>query len=180
MASAGPITMLCVGGRANCLRGRSRLSVCHPAGSSFRLIRARGLGGRVAVPGHGRQYYRMGPSDFFPSDGLSTPWPLRHNELDPWYALVERRLGLSGTRDHLPWLPDGELLNFLSPTPAELKLRDRITARWSGVQPILGRYAPPLDALEGAAQTGRLNAARVLLRGKLAWTAPGVSAGSRG
>ena len=37
MASAGPITVLCVGSGANCLRGRSRLSICHAAGSSFRL-----------------------------------------------------------------------------------------------------------------------------------------------
>jgi choline dehydrogenase-like flavoprotein len=127
-----------------------------PPDRPFVWIRARRLGGRLGIPGHGRQYYRMGPDDLLPGDGLSTPWPLRHNELDPWYALVERRLGLSGTCDHLPWLPDSELLNFLSPTPAETRLRDSIIARWVDVQPILGRYAPPLDALEGAAQTGRL------------------------
>jgi choline dehydrogenase-like flavoprotein len=114
------------------------------------------LGGRVAVPGHGRQYYRLGPDDFNPRDGLSTPWPLQPNELDTWYALVEHRLGLSGMRDELPWLPDCELLHLLTPTQSEAALRDKIIARWAGARPILSRYAPPLDALEVAARTGRL------------------------
>ena len=58
----------------------------------FVWVRARILGGRVAVPGHGRQYYRLGPEIFSPCDGLSAAWPLRPGELDPWYAFVERRL----------------------------------------------------------------------------------------
>ena len=90
------------------------------------------------------------------ADGLSTPWPLQPDELDPWYALVERRLGLSGMHDGLPWTPDSELTNFLTPTQSEATLRERLMARWPGAQPILSRYAPPLDALEAAARTGRL------------------------
>ena len=43
------------------------------------------LGGRMVIPGHGRQYYRLGPDDFAPSDGLSPPWPLQTGELDAWY-----------------------------------------------------------------------------------------------
>ncbi len=122
----------------------------------FVWIRSRMLGGRVAVPGHGRQYFRLGPDDFAPPDGLSAPWPLQPNELDPWYALVERQLGLSGMHDDLPWLPDSELANFLTPTQPEAMLRDKICARWPGARPIVSRYAPPLEALEAAAQTGRL------------------------
>src|SRR5262249_7110486 len=67
-----------------------------PPDRPFIWVRARMLGGRLAVPGHGRQYFRFGPNDFSPPDGLSPAWPLQPNELDPWYALVERRLGLSG------------------------------------------------------------------------------------
>ena len=42
----------------------------------FVWIRARQIGGRMAVSGHGRQYYRLSPTDLAPNDGLSAPWPL--------------------------------------------------------------------------------------------------------
>jgi choline dehydrogenase-like flavoprotein len=122
----------------------------------FVWVRVRMLGGRVAISGHGLQYYRLGPDDFAPRDELSTPWPLKRNELDPWYALVERRLRLSGMHDFLPWLPDSELANYLSLEPTETALRDKMVGRWPGARPILSRFAPKLDTLETAARTGRL------------------------
>jgi choline dehydrogenase-like flavoprotein len=127
-----------------------------PAHHPFHWIRSRALGGRLVVPGHGRQYYRLGPDDLAPPDGLSPPWPLRPGELDVWYDQVERRLGLSGMRDGLPWLPDSEITHLLKPTESEAALSEKIVDRWRGARPILGRYAPPLDALEAAARTGRL------------------------
>ena len=127
-----------------------------PPGRPFIWVRSRQLGGRMVVPGHGRQYYRMAPDDFACSDGLSPPWPLPAAELDPWYAFVERRLLLAGMRDNVPWLPDSELSYVLDPTPAEAALQRAITGRWPGARPVLGRFAPPFDALEAAALTGRL------------------------
>jgi choline dehydrogenase-like flavoprotein len=125
-------------------------------GHPFVWLRARQLGGRWAIPGHGRQLYRFGPTDFAPSDGLSPAWPLKMGELDRWYAAVERRLKLAGRRDGLTWLPDNELSTVLDSTPAEVALERQILARWPGARPVLGRFAPPLNTLEAAAQTGRL------------------------
>jgi choline dehydrogenase-like flavoprotein len=127
-----------------------------PHDRPFVWVRARILGGRMVIPGHGRQYYRLSSADFDPPEGLSTPWPLQTGELDQWYAMVERRLRLSGMQDGLSWLPDSELANVLSPTQSETAFREKIIARWPGAHPILSRYAPPLDALEAAACTGRL------------------------
>jgi choline dehydrogenase-like flavoprotein len=127
-----------------------------PPDRPFVWVRARQLGGRMVVPGHGRQYYRLAPDDFACTDGLSPTWPLRRAELDPWYAFVERRLGLAGMRDNVPWLPDSELSYVLNPAPAEAQLRAAIVARWPGARPVLGRFAPPFDALEAAALTRRL------------------------
>ena len=97
----------------------------------FVWIRARTLGGRVAVPGHGRQYYRLGPDDFAPSDQLSPRWPLQMGELDGWYSLVERRLGLSGMPRHgLPGCRTVSFPEFLS--RRALKRRSKkIVERWA-------------------------------------------------
>ena len=122
----------------------------------FVWIRARMLGGRMAVPGHGRQYYRLSEAEFAPGDGLSPRWPLKPGELDQWYCLVERRLKLAGGHDGAPWQPHGEFAQVLEPTANELALMEAIGARWPAARPMLGHFAPPLDALEAAALTGRL------------------------
>jgi choline dehydrogenase-like flavoprotein len=128
-----------------------------PPDRPFVWLRARQLGGRWFIPSHGRQYYRLGPTDFAPSDDLSPPWPLKVGELDPWYAAVERRLGLSGRHDSLPWLPDSELSTVVEPNSTEAALQASILARWPGARPIMGRFAAPLNVLEAAAATGRLS-----------------------
>lgn len=89
----------------------------------------------MAVPGHGRQYYRLAPGDFACPDGLSPAWPLRAGELDPWYAFVERRLGLAGMHDNVPWLPDGELACALNPSSTKAALQQAVTARWPYARP---------------------------------------------
>jgi choline dehydrogenase-like flavoprotein len=127
-----------------------------PPNKLFVWLRARQLGGRWVIPAHGRQCYRLGPTDLAPADGRSPPWPLRAGELDPWYAAVERKLALSGNRDKLPWLPDGEISITRTPTPFESAAQRAIRKRWPGAHPVLARTAPPFDSLESAARTGRL------------------------
>lgn len=127
-----------------------------PVDRPFNWIRAHGLGGRMIVPGHGRQYYRLGLDDFTPRDGMSPPWPLAEGELDRWYARVEQRLELAGARDGIPQPPDSEIARPLTPTSDERALMDSIKARWPRATPILSRYAAPLDTVGTAAATGRL------------------------
>ena len=127
-----------------------------PPDRPFLWIRARALQGRVGIPGHGRLYFRMGHDDLVPSDGESPVWPLAPGELDLWYSDVENRLGIAGARDGLPWLPDSEIADPLTPTAAEAAFMGQVRARWPGFHPILGRYAPPADTLAGAARTGKL------------------------
>jgi choline dehydrogenase-like flavoprotein len=134
---------------------RSAPYVVEP-GSRFDWFRIHGLGGRMTAPGHGRQYYRLGEQDLNPDDGLSPPWPLERGELDAWYDLVEGLLGLSGGDESCAWTPGGRMARVLTPSPDEADAAARIRSRWPQVQPILGRYAPPLSSLDAAAATGRL------------------------
>lgn len=127
-----------------------------PPERPFNWVRARGLGGRMAVPTHGRQYMRHGLRDFRPVDGLAPNWPFEPDELDPWYELVERRLHLSGATEHSPWVPDSHLREMRQPEPFEQALTANLRERFPGAKPMLGRYAPPMAALDAAAATGRL------------------------
>lgn len=127
-----------------------------PADRPFFWIRARALQGRVGIPGHGRLYFRFGREIFAPSDKQSPAWPFSQDELDPWYADVERRLGMWGAQDGLPWLPDSMITHPLVPTAPEAAFMNLVQTRWAGFRPVLGRFAPPADTLEGAAVTGRM------------------------
>jgi choline dehydrogenase-like flavoprotein len=123
---------------------------------SFIWFRSRQLGGRMVVPGHGRQYLRLAPCDFEPKDGDNTLWPLQAQELDPWYAAVESRLELCGMRRSSPWQPPSEVSTVVEFDAAEETVIRSITSHWPGLGPQLGFWAPPPDWLELAAETGRL------------------------
>jgi len=127
-----------------------------PEGRPFNWIRSRGLGGRMVLPGHGRQYYRFGAEDLAPGDGHSLPWPVQTEDLDPWYALVERRLQLAGRSEHAASPPDSVISRPLDYSQSERVVIEQIRKHWPDAVPILGRYAPPLPSLLQAAQTGRL------------------------
>ncbi len=127
-----------------------------PDGRPFHWFRSRQLGGRLAVPRHGRQYYRLGPSDMAPADGKSPVWPLTYDELEPWYADVESRLEMAGAREGVPWLPDSVLSEVLEPTPSERMIRDRLLERWPQASVVMGRFSRPGGFLADAAASGRL------------------------
>jgi choline dehydrogenase-like flavoprotein len=120
-------------------------------GAPFHWFRTEQLGGRMIVPGHGRQYYRMDTRDLRPTDGLSPHWPLEPGELAPWYAYVEELLGVCGGLGQ-----DVSPERRVSPTPAERQAMELIRQRWPAARPTIGRWAPPLDALGLAAASGRL------------------------
>ena len=76
----------------------------------FDWYRGYHVGGRSLM--WGRQSYRLSEIDFTANarDGIAVDWPIRYNELAPWYDYVERFAGISGSRDGLQILPDGQYL----------------------------------------------------------------------
>ncbi|MEL6257632.1 MAG: GMC oxidoreductase [Pseudomonadota bacterium] len=128
-----------------------------PDDKPYRWVRTRQLGGRMIVPAHGKQYLRHGAADFTAEDGLSPRWPVTIDEMEPWYQLVERRLGLNGQKNGSPWVPDSYIANPLEPDAAQTRLMDKIRAEWPAMAPMLGRYAEPMESLKAARATGRLH-----------------------
>jgi choline dehydrogenase-like flavoprotein len=82
-----------------------------PEGKPFTWIRGYHTGGRSIM--WGRQSYRMSEMDFESNakDGYGCDWPIRYDDLAPWYDHVEKFVGVAGDRDGLSQLPDGP--NFL-------------------------------------------------------------------
>lgn len=76
----------------------------------FTWWRSYRMGGRSVL--WGRQSYRWSPMDFQANEkeGIATPWPIGYDDLAPWYDYVERFAGISGSKDNLPQLPDGQFL----------------------------------------------------------------------
>lgn len=124
--------------------------------SSFIWIRSNGVGGRMVVPGHGRQYYRFGDDDFSARGNSLISWPIGQSEMDPWYSLVEQHIELTGSQDGLASVPDSEIANFAELSSAEKTLVTRLQNEWPRVEAIAGRYAAPVDFVSKAAETGRL------------------------
>jgi choline dehydrogenase-like flavoprotein len=76
-------------------------------GSNFRWFRSRIEGGRT---NHwGRIALRFGEADFKARsmDGMGDDWPIRYEELAPYYDKVESYIGVFGSKENIPNAPDG-------------------------------------------------------------------------
>jgi len=91
----------------------------------FDWYRGYHVGGRSLL--WGRHSYRLGPVDFEANakEGIAIDWPIRYEDIAPWYDHVERFAGISGSRDGLDILPDGQ---FLPPIPLNVVEKD-VSAR---------------------------------------------------
>ena len=76
----------------------------------FDWIRGYQVGGKSLL--WARQVQRWSQYDFDGPgrDGFAVEWPISYNELAPWYSHVEKFAGVSGNKDGLANLPDGEFL----------------------------------------------------------------------
>lgn len=76
--------------------------------SPFSWVRGYQVGGRSLT--WGRQCYRLSDLDFEANkrEGVAVDWPIRYKDLAPWYDYVESYVGISGTPEGLPHLPDGK------------------------------------------------------------------------
>ncbi|WP_405401213.1 GMC oxidoreductase [Paracoccus sp. Ld10] len=125
-------------------------------GSQFLWFRARQPGGRMTVPGHGRQYYRLLGMEPDRSNSVDDGWPFALDDVDDWYGWVEDKLKLRGGSQTDPGPETSRLSHVLQPTASESAIMDGIRSRWPGARPVLGNFAPPLSWLDLAAGTGRM------------------------
>jgi choline dehydrogenase-like flavoprotein len=115
----------------------------------FLWLRGYQVGGRSLT--WGRHCYRWSDVDFEANarDGHGTDWPIRYHDLEPWYDHVERFIGVSGSREGLPQLPDGQFLPPMELNVVEQSVAARIRERWGDRRLIIGRMANLTRPLEG-------------------------------
>jgi choline dehydrogenase-like flavoprotein len=116
----------------------------HPYTETKRFDWFRGyhVGGRSLM--WGRQSYRWSDMDFEANakDGIAVDWPVRYKDIAPWYDYVEKFAGISGNRDGIDLLPDGQFLPPMDLTCVEKDVAARIKEIYKGSRHlIIGRTA---------------------------------------
>lgn len=121
----------------------------------FDWIRGYQTGGRSLL--WARRTQRWSDLDFEgPSrDGFAVDWPIRHKDLDPWYGHVERFVGISGNRDGLAHLPDGDFLPPVELNCLEAHFKQVVEKNYSNRHVVNGRCAHITEPRDIFAQQGR-------------------------
>ncbi len=112
-----------------------------PEDKPFWWIRGRHVGGRSLT--WGRQSYRLSDYDFKAAsrDGYGQDWPFSYADLEPYYDMVEDFVGISGSKENLPQLPDSKFLPPMAMTCGEHMLKKSVESRWNDRKVIIGRAA---------------------------------------
>ena len=108
----------------------------------FDWFRGYHVGGRSLM--WGRQSYRLSKFDYEANakDGIAIDWPIRYDEMAPWYSYAEKFAGISGSKDGLEVLPDGDYLPPMEMNCVEKDVAARIKDFYKGQRHMLiGRVA---------------------------------------
>lgn len=121
----------------------------------FDWIRGYQTGGKSLL--WARQVQRWSDLDFEgpARDGFAVDWPIRYADLAPWYSHVEKFVGVSGNRDGLSNLPDGEFLPAMELTAVEKYFKQYVGENYTGRNVIIGRCAHITGNYEYYAKQGR-------------------------
>lgn len=121
----------------------------------FDWVRGYQVGGKSLI--WARQTQRWSKYDFEGPgrDGFAVDWPIRYEDIAPWYSYVERFVGVSGNYDGVETLPDGEFLPAWEMNCVEKDIRDRILAAYKDRHVMIGRCAHLTQPQEHHLKMGR-------------------------
>lgn len=107
----------------------------------FDWIRGYQVGGKSLL--WARQTQRWSDYDFEgpARDGFAVDWPIRYADIAPWYSYVEKFVGISGNKDGLDNLPDGEFLPAMEMTAVEKYFQGFVSKNYKDRNVIYGRCA---------------------------------------
>lgn len=107
----------------------------------FDWIRGYQIGGKSLL--WARQTQRWSDFDFEGPlrDDFAVDWPIRHKDLDSWYSYVEQFAGISGNKDGLAELPDGDFLPAFPLNAVEDYFKKTLKEKYAGRHVISSRCA---------------------------------------
>ncbi len=135
---------------------RRREPYATPPGREFNWSRVRAVGGR----GHFWGRVMLRPTD----NQFSIPgfeWPVRSEELAPYYSEIERLLEMGGAESGTAEVPDGEYVHRRSLHAIEKMFCETVVRRWPHRRAVINHVAsyepsPFSPMLKAAFATGRL------------------------
>ena len=107
----------------------------------FDWIRGYQVGGKSLT--WARKVQRWAKFDFESNaeDGHGIDWPIRYEDLAPWYSYVEKFAGISGNKDGLPQVPDGEFLPPMQMNAMDRHIVNNVSQKFPNRDVIIGRTA---------------------------------------
>ena len=73
--------------------------------------------------------------------GYAVDWPIRYEDIAPWYSHVEKFAGICGGKDGLEALPDGEYLEPFEMSAVEQEIQKKISAHYQDRFMVRTRWA---------------------------------------
>jgi choline dehydrogenase-like flavoprotein len=121
----------------------------------FDWIRGYQVGGKSLL--WARQTQRWSKYDFEgpARDGFAVPWPISYDDLAPWYSHVEYFAGISGNKDGLDSLPDGDFLPAFELNCVEKHFQKELKRMYQDRHVIVARCAHLSEPREIHLQQGR-------------------------
>ncbi len=106
----------------------------------FDWLRGYQVGGKSLI--WARQTQRWSRFEFEnPARDGYAEWPIGYNDLAPWYSYVEKFVGISGNKDGMETLPDGEFLTPWDLNAPEKHIQKIINENYKDRRVIQGRCA---------------------------------------
>ena len=100
-------------------------------------------------------------------DGFAVDWAIRYKDIAPWYSKVEKFVGISGNKDGIKSLPDGDFLPPWELNCLEKHIQKSVKESYLDRQVIIGRCAhlTKPNAIHLAQGRGQCQARHLCYRG---------------
>lgn len=122
----------------------------------FDWIRGYQTGGKSLMWARGTQRWSHLDFEGPDRDGFDVKWPMTYDELAPWYSHVEYFAGISGNKDGLEQLPDGDFLPAFEQSCVEKHFSEQMKKHYNGARPVISsRCAHLTEPREIHYQQGR-------------------------